>query len=43
MDSEKERLLSYAREDLKMADLAMVEGIWNQVCFHAQQCVRKNP
>ena len=24
-----------------MAELALAEGIFNQVCFHAQQCVEK--
>jgi HEPN domain-containing protein len=36
-----ERWLAYAREDLRMAELALMEGIFNQVCFHAQQCVEK--
>ena len=31
----------YASEDRRMAELALQEGIWNQVCFHAQQCVEK--
>jgi HEPN domain-containing protein len=25
-----------------MAELALVDGIFNQVCFHAQQCVEKS-
>lgn len=25
-----------------MAELAVEEGIWNQVCFHAQQCAEKS-
>lgn len=33
--------LAFAREDLRMAELALSEGIFNQVCFHAQQCVEK--
>ena len=36
-----ERWLIFAREDLRMAELALAEGIFNQVCFHAQQCVEK--
>jgi HEPN domain-containing protein len=36
-----ERWLAFAREDLRMAELAFAEGIHNQVCFHAQQCVEK--
>jgi HEPN domain-containing protein len=33
--------LGFAREDLRMAELALKEGIFNQACFHAQQCVEK--
>lgn len=33
--------VTFAREDLRMAELALGEGIWNQVCFHAEQCVEK--
>ena len=33
---------SFAVEDLKMAKLAMKEGIYNQVCFHSQQAVEKS-
>jgi HEPN domain-containing protein len=33
--------VGFAQEDLKMAELAYNEGIWNQTCFHAQQCVEK--
>lgn len=36
-----ERWMRFAREDLKMAELALGEGMYNQVCFHAQQCVEK--
>jgi HEPN domain-containing protein len=35
------RWLVFAREDLRMAELALAEGIFNQVCFNAQQCVEK--
>ncbi len=31
----------FARQDLQMAELALSEGIFNQVCFHSQQCVEK--
>ncbi len=41
MNEAVERWLIFAREDLRMAELALVEGIFNQVCFHAQQCVEK--
>lgn len=33
--------LAFSEEDLRMARLALGEGIDNQVCFHAQQCVEK--
>jgi HEPN domain-containing protein len=36
-----ERWLAFAREDLRMAELALAEGIFNQACFHAQQCAEK--
>lgn len=38
---EARRWLEFARQDLQMADLAMSSGIFNQVCFHAQQCAEK--
>jgi HEPN domain-containing protein len=41
MKEEAERWFDFALEDLKLADLAMKEEIYNQVCFHAQQCVEK--
>ncbi len=37
MNEAGERWLAFAREDLHMAELALTEGILNQVCFHAQQ------
>jgi HEPN domain-containing protein len=39
--SEAGRWLTFAREDLRVADLVLREGIYNQACFHAQQCVEK--
>jgi HEPN domain-containing protein len=39
--SGSESWLRFAREDIRMADLAMPEGLYNQVCFHSQQCVEK--
>lgn len=39
--SEGERWFQFAREDLAMAEFARRAGIFNQVCFHAQQCVEK--
>lgn len=35
------RWISYADEDRRMAHLALDAGIFNQVCFHAQQCAEK--
>ncbi len=39
--SEYERWLRFAQEDIRMANLAMAEGLFNQVCFHSQQCAEK--
>jgi HEPN domain-containing protein len=33
--------VAFAREDMRMAELAYDDGIWNQTCFHVQQCVEK--
>ena len=33
--------LRFAAEDLKVAKLAYLAEIYNQACFHAQQCVEK--
>ena len=41
MNESAEHWLSFARQDLRMAELALDEGIYNQVCFHSQQCVEK--
>ena len=41
MSEAASRWLAFAREDLRMAELALAEGIHNQVCFHAQQCGEK--
>ena len=38
---EAEEWLAFADDDLRMARLGLQEGIYNQVCFHAQQCVEK--
>lgn len=35
------RWLAFAHDDLRMARLARDEGLFNQVCFHAQQAVEK--
>ncbi|MFH1829949.1 MAG: HEPN domain-containing protein [Pseudomonadota bacterium] len=37
----KNRWLEFAGYDLKMAELALEEGITTQVCFHAQQATEK--
>ena len=34
--------LSFAKEDARIAELAIQDGLYNQVCFHAQQCVEKS-
>ena len=41
MNADSERWLHFAREDLTMAQMAMEAGIYNQTCFHAQQCSEK--
>jgi len=33
--------LHFAREDLRVAELALSAQIYSQACFHAQQCVEK--
>ncbi|TVR08943.1 MAG: HEPN domain-containing protein [Phormidium sp. GEM2.Bin31] len=41
MRTEPENWLMFAREDLQMANLAIQNQIYNQACFHAQQCAEK--
>lgn len=41
MKDQSKRWLEFAEEDLKMAELAFGEGLWNQACFHCQQCAEK--
>ena len=41
MNDETNRWIIFAQQDLKMAELALKEGIYNQVCFHSHQCVEK--
>jgi HEPN domain-containing protein len=41
MNESGDRWLHFSRQDLQMADLALREGIYNQACFHCQQCVEK--
>jgi HEPN domain-containing protein len=39
--STPEHWLIYAREDLRAARVLYAEQLFNQVCFHAQQCIEK--
>lgn len=41
MNEESQHWLEFAATDLQAADVLIAAGIWNQVCFHAQQCVEK--
>lgn len=41
MKGESKRWLQFAGEDFQMAELAMQERIYNQACFHSQQCAEK--
>ncbi|MEW6103321.1 MAG: HEPN domain-containing protein [bacterium] len=41
MKEEIKSWIEFASEDLKMAELALEEGIYNQTCFHSEQCVEK--
>ena len=41
MNEAAKRWLTFAREDLRVAEVVLAEGVYNQVCFHAQQCVEK--
>jgi len=41
MPPDAQKWLDFAREDLHMAQLAMGESLFNQVCFHAQQAAEK--
>ncbi len=34
--------MRFAHEDLRVARLVWKEELYNQVCFHAQQCVEKS-
>lgn len=37
MSESAKRWLTFAAEDLRVAEVTMPEGLYNQVCFHAQQ------
>lgn len=41
MNAEAVRWLEFARGDLRMAELALADGLWGQACFHAQQSAEK--
>ena len=41
MSEQSERWLVFAGQDLRMAELATTEELYNQVCFHCQQCAEK--
>jgi HEPN domain-containing protein len=41
MKDEVKNWIEFAREDSRMAELALKEKIYNQACFHAEQCVEK--
>ena len=41
MNTAGERWLTFARQDMQMAELALKEKIYNQVCFNSLQCVEK--
>lgn len=42
MNETAERWLAFADEDLRVAEAVMPQELYNQVCFHAQQCVEKS-
>jgi HEPN domain-containing protein len=41
MNEESDRWVQFAREDLQVAELAFAANIYNQACFHSQQCAEK--
>ncbi len=41
MNELAERWLSFAQDDLRVAEIVLDERIYHQACFHAQQCVEK--
>jgi HEPN domain-containing protein len=41
MNTASDRWLEFAHQDLQMAELALNEGIYNQVCFHSHQCIER--
>jgi len=41
MNEQSKRWLMFAGQDFRMAELAIAEGLYNQVSFHHQQCAEK--
>jgi HEPN domain-containing protein len=41
MSGSADRWITFAAEDLHAAQILFAGGVWNQACFHAQQCVEK--
>lgn len=41
MKDEVKNWMEFAHEDSRMAELALKEKIYNQACFHSEQCVEK--
>lgn len=41
MNEHREGWLRFANEDLRIAEMALEAGIYNQTCFHSQQCAEK--
>ncbi len=41
MNERVKKWLSFAEEDLKTASIVLKEEIYNQACFHSQQCAEK--
>jgi len=39
--NETDQWIEYAGNDLRAADVLLDADVYNQVCFHAQQCVEK--
>lgn len=37
-----EKWLSFAKDDIRTAEIILPEGIFNMVCFHCQQAVEKS-
>ena len=42
MNEAASRWLAFADEDLQVAELALGNSLWNQVCFHFHQCAEKS-